>query len=168
MANTNERPPDPSTEARLAPPDAVRVGTTAGTPGAAAGQVAPGEPHPAPRTGPPPGPAPQGPESRPPSHPLRKWLILAAVGVGLAVGAYFLVPWVITALNTVSTDDAYVNGHVTYVAPRVPGQVVKVLVDDNYRVKKRLCRASRAIPAESATVLTAPRPAPPPRGGPSG
>jgi membrane fusion protein (multidrug efflux system) len=79
---------------------------------------------------------PQGPESRPPSHPLRKWLILAAVGVGLAVGAYFLVPWVITALNTVSTDDAYVNGHVTYVAPRVPGQVVKVFVDDNYRVKK--------------------------------
>jgi len=34
--------------------------------------------------------------------------------------------------------------------------------------KKRLCRASRAIPAESATVLTAPRPTPPPRGGPSG
>ena len=39
-------------------------------------------------------------------------------------------------LNTVSTDDAYVNGHVTYVAPRVAGQVSKVLVDDNYRVKK--------------------------------
>jgi membrane fusion protein (multidrug efflux system) len=55
---------------------------------------------------------------------------------GLAVGAYYLVPWVITALNTVSTDDAYVNGHVTFVAPRVAGQVVKVWVDDNYRVKK--------------------------------
>ena len=41
-----------------------------------------------------------------------------------------------TALNTVSTDDAYVNGHVTFVAPRVPGQVSNVLVDDNYRVKK--------------------------------
>jgi membrane fusion protein (multidrug efflux system) len=39
-------------------------------------------------------------------------------------------------LNTVSTDDAYVNGHVTFVAPRVRGQVTKVLVDDNYRVKK--------------------------------
>ena len=39
-------------------------------------------------------------------------------------------------LNTISTDDAYVNGHVTFVAPRVPGQVAKVLVDDNYRVKK--------------------------------
>jgi membrane fusion protein (multidrug efflux system) len=43
---------------------------------------------------------------------------------------------VLLALNTVSTDDAYVNGHVTFVAARVPGQVVKVLVDDNNRVKK--------------------------------
>jgi membrane fusion protein (multidrug efflux system) len=43
---------------------------------------------------------------------------------------------VITARNTVSTDDAYVNGHVTMVAPRVGGEVVKVLVDDNYRVNK--------------------------------
>ena len=35
-----------------------------------------------------------------------------------------------------STDDAYVNGHVTFVAPRVAGQVARVLVDDNERVKK--------------------------------
>ena len=42
----------------------------------------------------------------------------------------------LTALNTVSTDDAYVNGHVTFVAPRVAGQVMDVFVDDNYRVKK--------------------------------
>ncbi len=39
-----------------------------------------------------------------------------------------------TAFKTVSTDDAYVNGHVTFVAPRVPGQVVRVLVEDNNRV----------------------------------
>ena len=39
-------------------------------------------------------------------------------------------------METVSTDDAYVNGHVTYVAPRVAGQVSRVLVDDNERVKK--------------------------------
>jgi membrane fusion protein (multidrug efflux system) len=38
-------------------------------------------------------------------------------------------------LNTVSTDDAYVNGHVTMVAPRVSGQVSRVFVDDNDRVK---------------------------------
>jgi membrane fusion protein (multidrug efflux system) len=70
------------------------------------------------------------------SHPWRKWLLRAAVVVGLAVAGYFLVPWVVTILNTVSTDDAYVNGHVTFVAPRVLGQVQTVLVDDNYRVKK--------------------------------
>ncbi|MBV8361213.1 MAG: HlyD family secretion protein [Deltaproteobacteria bacterium] len=46
------------------------------------------------------------------------------------------IPWVLTAFRTVSTDDAYVNGHVTFVAPRVPGQVMHVLVDDNNRVHK--------------------------------
>jgi membrane fusion protein (multidrug efflux system) len=46
------------------------------------------------------------------------------------------IPWVVTAIRTVSTDDAYVNGHVTFVAPRLPGQVVHVLVDDNNRVRK--------------------------------
>ena len=56
--------------------------------------------------------------------------------LGLAVAGYLLVPWLVTALSTVSTDDAYVNGHVTFVAPRVPGQVARVLVDDNYRVRK--------------------------------
>ncbi len=70
---------------------------------------------------------------------LRRWqkpLLLAAAAVALAVAGYFLDPWVVTVLNTVSTDDAYVNGHVTFVAPRVAGQVSNVLVDDNYRVKK--------------------------------
>ena len=62
---------------------------------------------------------------------------MAAVTVaGLAGAAYALVPFVETEMNTVSTDDAYVNGHVTYVAPRVSGQVSRVFVDDNQRVKK--------------------------------
>jgi membrane fusion protein (multidrug efflux system) len=39
-------------------------------------------------------------------------------------------------VNTVSTDDAYVNGYVTFVAPRVSGQVTRVLLDDDNRVKK--------------------------------
>jgi membrane fusion protein (multidrug efflux system) len=46
------------------------------------------------------------------------------------------IPRLLHALNTVSTDDAYVNGYVTFVAPRVSGQVARVLVDDNYRVRK--------------------------------
>jgi membrane fusion protein (multidrug efflux system) len=55
---------------------------------------------------------------------------------GLAFGGYALTPTVKTMMETVSTDDAYVNGHVTYVAPRVAGQVSRVLVDDNERVSK--------------------------------
>jgi membrane fusion protein (multidrug efflux system) len=46
------------------------------------------------------------------------------------------IPRIITAFKTVSTDDAYVNGHVTFVAARVTGQVMRVLVDDNNRVRK--------------------------------
>jgi membrane fusion protein (multidrug efflux system) len=46
------------------------------------------------------------------------------------------VPWIELTLNTVSTDDAYVNGHVTFVAARVSGQIDRVLVDDNNRVHK--------------------------------
>ena len=48
----------------------------------------------------------------------------------------FGVPWIELSLNTVSTDDAYVNGHVTFVAARVSGQITGVLVDDNSRVHK--------------------------------
>jgi len=68
----------------------------------------------------------------------RKRRLLAGV-LGVAVLAVLLVfgiPWVEAMLNTVSTDDAYVNGHVTFVAPRVPGQISRVLVDDNNRVHK--------------------------------
>ena len=54
----------------------------------------------------------------------------------LVVVCVFGIPWIRFALNTVSTDDAYVNGHVTFVAPRVSGQISRVLVDDNYRVRK--------------------------------
>ena len=79
-------------------------------------------------------------EPSPPSDhkPLtnRRSLIGGASILGVAVLMLFGVPWIKFILTTVSTDDAYVNGHVTFVAARVPGQVSKVLVDDNYRVNK--------------------------------
>ena len=74
------------------------------------------------------------PDQRPP-RPRR--LLIAALGVlVLAAALWFGIPWIQMALTTVSTDDAYVTGHVTFVAARVRGQVSRVLVDDNYRVHK--------------------------------
>jgi membrane fusion protein, multidrug efflux system len=68
--------------------------------------------------------------------PKRHWLLKVVVGLVVIGVALAAVPWVLRSLRTVSTDDAYVNGHVTFVAPRVSGQVVRVLVDDNNRVHK--------------------------------
>ena len=64
--------------------------------------------------------------------------MLLGVAAVLLVAAIlvFGIPRIRLALSTVSTDDAYVNGHVTFVAPRVRGQVARVLVDDNNRVQK--------------------------------
>jgi membrane fusion protein, multidrug efflux system len=87
-----------------------------------------------PATNPPPAAPPPAPRAS--SHPWRRGLLWAGAVAGLAFGGYALAPTVKTMMETVSTDDAYVNGHVTYVAPRVAGQVSRVLVDDNDRVKK--------------------------------
>jgi membrane fusion protein (multidrug efflux system) len=78
----------------------------------------------------------ESPAAAPRVRRYRKWLLTAAAAAILATAGYFLVPLVRTALNTLSTEDAYVNGDATFVAPRISGQVMKVLVKDNNRVKK--------------------------------
>jgi membrane fusion protein (multidrug efflux system) len=65
----------------------------------------------------------------------RRWPWIAGL-ILVGIAAIFIVPWVREVLTSVSTDDAYVNGHVTQVAPRVAGQVTRVLVDDNNFVHK--------------------------------
>ncbi len=85
------------------------------------------EDNPVPPAGPPPG-------GRPTSK--RRWLIGIVGGLVLIAACAFGIPRIELALNTVSTDDAYVNGHVTFVAPRVSGQISRVFVDDNNRVHK--------------------------------
>src|SRR5215469_5950786 len=68
---------------------------------------------------------------------LKRSLVAGVLGILLVAAALiFGVRWVRLTLNTVSTDDAYVNGHVTFVAARVSGQIARVLVDDNNRVHK--------------------------------
>jgi membrane fusion protein (multidrug efflux system) len=119
MAETPARSSDKAEDGRPAAAEAVTTATNRGAPAATAV------------------PAPPPTAVPPSSSTWRRKVFLPAAGlVGLALASLFLVPWIITALNTICTDDAYVNGHVTYVAPRVLGQVMKVFVDDNYRVRK--------------------------------
>jgi membrane fusion protein (multidrug efflux system) len=135
MANTSDRKPDSATNSQQLPPMVMPAEATVSTSAAVADQPAQQDQHLAPRiSSPSASKAQSGGQPRRPGW--RKWLLLAGALAGLAFGVYFLIPRVKSALNTVSTDDAYVNSHVTFVAPRVSGQVSKVLVDDNMRVKK--------------------------------
>src|SRR5215831_2191557 len=87
---------------------------------------------------PPAPPKPDAPPARVVRPPLTRRQIAILTGAGLAalLLVFVVVPWLYRSLTTVSTDDAYVSGHVTFVAARVPGQVARVLVDDNNRVRK--------------------------------
>ena len=78
-------------------------------------------------------PAPPAPTTAP--RRARPWLWVIG-GAGVLVVLMVGVPRVVRSWQTVSTDDAYINSHVTFVAPRVDGQVTRVLVDDNNRVRK--------------------------------
>ena len=133
MASTSDRSSEPSIEPRPTPAGAVPAEARDGSHLPQAERTAhPDHQAADPATSPPSATPPAGP----PSRRWRRWLLIHGIIAGLAVTGYLLVPVVETMLNTVSTDDAYVNGHVTFVAPRVAGQVSRVLVDDNYRVKK--------------------------------
>ena len=136
MPGTTPQTSEPPTESSPAPPEATPLRATEGS-SATTAKAALGPEDSAAATN----EFALSGRSEPPANKtfaprLRKWLLLAGGVVGVAVGGYLLFRPVMTAFNTVSTDDAYVNGHVTLVAPRVSGQVAKVFVDDNYRVKK--------------------------------
>ena len=100
-----------------------------------------GEPKPAPsqqskaRASKPKAPA-SGPQAQAAPRLKRPSLKLLIGGMVALMVMIVGIPRILRSLNTVSTDDAYVNSHVTFVAPRVSGQVMQVLVDDNSRVRK--------------------------------
>jgi len=60
-------------------------------------------------------------------------LLLSLVGV--AVVALGFVYWMLFLRNRVSTDDAYVHADDAQISSRIPGTVLKLLVDNNYPVK---------------------------------
>jgi membrane fusion protein, multidrug efflux system len=66
-----------------------------------------------------------------------KRLFRTLVGIGLVlilavVGLYFFAQ----SMSYQSTDDAFIEGHVTGVAPKIAGRIDKVFIDDNQLVKK--------------------------------
>jgi membrane fusion protein (multidrug efflux system) len=66
----------------------------------------------------------------------RKRLLLAVLGLLIVAGAAgFGRYWWTTGRFMESTDDAYVGGNVTALAPHVPGFVSQILVTDNQHVK---------------------------------
>ncbi len=81
-----------------------------------------------------PSPKPAGSEKGKASKKRR--LRTALIVIGAIIFVFVIIPKAFHAWHTVSTDDAYVNSYVTFVAPRVSGQVARVLVDNNNRVKK--------------------------------
>ncbi|WP_175717366.1 HlyD family secretion protein [Burkholderia anthina] len=62
------------------------------------------------------------------------WMRIAVVVVVVAVAAAVL-DWLLVLRFQESTDDAYVGGDVTVLAPKVNGFVDRILVTDNQRVK---------------------------------
>jgi len=125
IAEKNSQDSHASTGATLAPADKALTRVPSGTSAATADP----SPHPdAPATPPASSPhvtQPQPPVTTPPAHRYRKWLLLAGTVAALVASSHFLTPWVNTALSTVSTADAYVNGDATFVAPRVPDRVTR-------------------------------------------
>ena len=63
-------------------------------------------------------------------HTKRYWALL-----GLIVGVLLIGFLVFDAMKYQSTDDAYVETTTVSVSPKVAGQIVKVLVEDNQEVK---------------------------------
>ena len=62
-----------------------------------------------------------------------KFLIIGAAALTVLIVVVFY--YFICVLPYESTDDAFIDGYVTLVSPRVPGQITQLLVKDNQEVK---------------------------------
>jgi membrane fusion protein (multidrug efflux system) len=59
-------------------------------------------------------------------------LLIGVAAVALVLTATY---WLLALRGRESTDDAFVEGHMVFLSPRVAGHVLEVLVDENQRVK---------------------------------
>jgi membrane fusion protein (multidrug efflux system) len=67
----------------------------------------------------------------PPGRPGRVLVVLGLVVAAIAAGLYYY--YLVRPYE--STDDAFIDAHVTAVAPQAPGRVVRLLVNDNQLVQ---------------------------------
>ncbi len=72
---------------------------------------------------------------RKPSRWVGRIVVFALVAALVGAALYWGVPEFRWAMATVSTDDAFVSGHTTYVSPRINGFVTEVMVEQNDRVE---------------------------------
>ncbi|MDG3444082.1 HlyD family secretion protein [Nitrospirillum amazonense] len=101
------------------------------------------------------------------SRRLGRTLLLSVLGLGLGVAAAaYGYDWWTTGRFIESTDDAYVGGDVTVIAPKVSGFIAQVAVTDNQAVhagdlllklddrdyRAALARAVAAVEAQEATL----------------
>ena len=87
-----------------------------------------------PRTGAAPSPLPPAPAAAAAPRGSRAPLVLLALFVLLG-GGWAIRTWIF-GRSHVSTDNAQVDGHITPVAPKVGGFVLRVLVEENQSVKE--------------------------------
>ncbi len=104
------------------------------------------------------------------SNGKRRIAALAVLVVLLIVAALFGVPWYINWLHHATTDDAFIEGHIMPISPRVAGHVLAVHVQDNQQVKTgdllveldpapfqaRLAQAEAALQVAKAQLDAAP------------
>jgi len=66
----------------------------------------------------------------------RKKIVLISFGSSLLIGAIALLFYLDYKATHITTDDAFVEGNIHTIAPKIPGTVVAVHVRDNQMVKK--------------------------------
>ncbi|XHR28968.1 MAG: HlyD family secretion protein [Chthoniobacteraceae bacterium] len=77
-------------------------------------------------------PEPAASEPRP-AKPFKRLLALGLLIIAVAAGALY---YKVAVAPYESTDNAFIEGHVTPVAPQIPGRVIRLLVEDNQEVKR--------------------------------
>ncbi|MGE0823451.1 MAG: biotin/lipoyl-binding protein [Candidatus Binatia bacterium] len=76
------------------------------------------------------------PEIPPATQSYRRLLKLALIALAILIVAAVGIHSYLYALSHESTDDAFIAGHITAIAPKVASYVDRVYIDDNWHVKQ--------------------------------